>query len=232
DRCRRSAPARAHRRRGQRGRRAEGFRASARRSAHRHLPRPPRSRHAADLRHQRRPPRRLGRRRLGAAARPVRPRPRRRRQPRRGRRALCRAGTGAARRDRRRRQRARGLGRPAGLRHRRRRRRRPLDRAPRQAARPSPHAGRALGTRAAPVRRRGLRRADAGPGPAAAGHRLRPTGSRARLPAVRRPGELPRGLRGTRRRPRAPHRPVARPPGRVGHALPRAQRRRLPPRRL
>ena len=49
------------------------------RGADRHLPRPPRPRHAADLRRPRRPRGRLGRRRLRAAARPVRPRPRRRR---------------------------------------------------------------------------------------------------------------------------------------------------------
>ena len=66
------------------------------------------------------------------------------------------------------------------------------------------HAGRARRARAPADRRAGVRRAPAGRGPAADGHRLRPAGRRARLPAARRPRALPGGLPRARRRARAP----------------------------
>ena len=65
----------------------------------------------------------------------------------------------------------------------------------RPPARPPPHAGRARRARAPHHRRAGVRRAHAGRGPPADGHRLRPAGRRARLSAARRPRALPRGLR-------------------------------------
>ena len=130
-----------------------------------------------------------------AAARPVRPRPRRRRGPRRGRarstpsrRPRCatrssaptRCSTSGASRSRSSSARASTVDRSVAA-------RRPPAGAP--AA-----AGRARRARAADRRRRRLRRAAAGRGPPADGDRVRPAGRRARLPAARRPGALPRGL--------------------------------------
>ena len=173
----------------------------------RDLPRPPRPRHAADLRRPRRPRRRLGRRRApsccASPATSTSPTPRSRdeaeelyaEQARALRDAIVAAdtvlavwagplaaATGGDIADR------------------------ALDRARRAPARPPPHAGRADRARAAHARRRRLRRAHARRGPPADGDRLRPAGPRPRLPALRRPRELPRGLRAARRRPRPPHR--------------------------
>src|SRR4051812_23462549 len=86
--------------------------------------------------------------------------------------------------------------------------------------------GRAPRARPSPHDRAGGRRAAAGGGPPADGHRVRPAGRRARLPAARRPRALPRGLRRARRRPCPPDGRAPRAPGRVGAAIHRALRRR------
>ena len=192
------------------------------------LPRPPRSRDAADLRRPRRPRRRLGRRRLGAAARPLRPGPRRRRLARRGRGADAEqaralrdaivaadtvlavwAGPLAA-----------ATGSDVAV-----------DRSIELGVKLPAHRLMPVAL-SAPERRMlvaavcGARTLSQGPPP------LGIVCAQQDLvhvyPLSDDPAELPRGLRGACRRPRPPHRPAARPSGGLGHALPRAQRRRLP----
>ena len=134
-------------------------------------------------------------RRRRAPARPVRPRPRRRRRPRRGRGALRRAGRRAARRA--------GWPptpcSPSGRSRSRTLRARRVDVDRRIALDVRLPAHRLLpAALVAPDqqhrRAAGVRRADAGRGPPAAGDRVRPAGRRPRLPAAGRPRALPRGL--------------------------------------
>ena len=122
---------------------------------------------------------------------------------------------------------------PLAARDRQRRRRRPLDRARRQACPPTAScrspSRRPSGACSSP---RSAARARSSQGPPPMGIVCAQQDLVHVYPLLRRSRELPRGLRGARRRPRPPHRRAARPPGGVGPALPRAQRRRLPPDRL
>ena len=149
--------------------------------------------------------------------------------PRRGRGGLRRAGPRAARRAGRRRHRAGRLARAARASS--RRRQVGVDRSvdARRCACPPTGSCRSRSSRpSAHHRRAGVRRAHAGRGPPADGHRLRPAGRRPRLPAARRPRALPGGLRRARRRARPPHGRAPRAPGGLGAPLPGAPRRGLP----
>ena len=163
-----------------------------------------------------------------AAARAVRARPRRGRGSRGGRAPLRRAGRRAAGCARRRRHGARHLARAAGGARRQPRRGRSPDRPRARPAGAASAARRAGGSRPPDRGHRRLRCPAARRGPPADGHRVRAAGRRARVPAPRRPGALPRGLPRARRRPRPPDGRAARPPGGQRPALPRAVRRRLP----